>query len=416
MKIPGCLAAVGLLLFASLARAENWPQFRGPSRDNISQETGLLRAWPEGGPGELWRLEVGQGYSAAAVFDGTVYFNDYDESKAEWQVRAVSLADGSERWRFREPRRIRPNHGITRTVPAVDGERVFALDPKTVLHALDAATGEEVWRVNLVEVYGTKIPPWYNGQCPLLDGDRLIIAPGGAALVVALDKDTGEEIWRTPNPENWPMSHASLMPATLAGTEQYLYNNLFGTVAVAADDGRLLWHFPFKFNVAVAPSPLPLPGDRVFVTAGYDAGGAILKIAGSGGALEVDQLTAVTPDIWNSEIHTPIVYEGHMFGVGRHKRGLFSCLTDEGEVVWTSDGQATFEQGSYLLADRMFFVLEGKTGMLRLVEARTDKYQELARAQILGGHDVWGPMALSDGKLVLRDMRQMVCLDVKGGG
>ncbi len=417
MKIFGCMAALlGVLLPASTLQAENWPQFRGIHRDNISPETGLLRSWPEGGPKELWRLEVGQGYSAAAIFDGTVYFNDYDESASEWQVRAVSLTDGSELWTFREPRRIRPNHGITRTVPAVDGKVVYALDPKIVLHALDAASGEEIWRKNLVQEYQAKIPPWYNGQCPLLDDDRLIIAPGGAALVVALDKTSGEEIWRTPNPEGWPMSHASLMPATLAGTEQYLYNNLYGTVGVAADDGRLLWHQPFKFNVAVAPSPLPLAGDRVFITAGYDAGGAILAVEADGQAMAVETAVAVTPDIWNSEIHTPIVHDGHFFGVGRHKRGLFTCLTEQGEVVWTSDGKASFEQGSYLLADGMFFVLEGKTGMLRLVEATTDEYRELAKAQILGGHDVWGPMALSDGKLVLRDMRQMVCLDVKSSG
>jgi outer membrane protein assembly factor BamB len=102
-----------------------------------------------------------------------------------------------------------------------------------------------------------------------------------------------------------------------------------------------------------------------------------------------------------------------MFGVGRHKRGLFTCLDKKGAVVWTSEGKAAFEQGSFLLADDMFFILEGKTGMLHLVEARTDEYRELAQAQVLSGHDVWGPMALSDGKLVLRDMRQMVCLKVK---
>jgi len=417
MKILACLAAAaGVLLSTPVAWSENWTQFRGEYRDNISRETGLLRAWPEGGPAELWRLEVGQGYAAAAIFDGKVYFNDYDEAQSEWQVRSVSLLDGTELWRFREPRRIRPNHGITRTVPAVDGKRVYALDPKTVLHALDATTGEEVWRKNLVQEYGAKIPPWYNGQCPLLDSDHLIIAPGGAALVVALNKETGEEVWRTANPEGWPMSHASLMPATLAGTKQYLYNNLFGTVGVAADDGRLLWHFPFKFNVAVAPSPLPLNEERVFITAGYDAGGAILRVNGTEAQMLTEAVVQVTPDIWNSEIHTPIVHDGHFFGVGRQKRGLFSCLTDKGEVVWTSEGKASFEQGSYLLADGMFFVLEGKTGMLRLVESRTDEYRELANAQILGGHDVWAPMALSDGKLVLRDMRQMVCLDVKSGG
>ena len=409
------LGVLVLYLLAPGAGAENWPQFRGANRDNISSETGLLKSWPEGGPKVLWSLGMAQGYSAAAIVDGKVYFNDYDESSSEWLVRSVSLSDGKQLWEFREARRIRPNHGITRTVPAVDGKHVFTLDPKTVLHALDAETGEEVWRKNLVQEYQAKIPPWYNGQCPLLDGDRLLIAPGGAALMIALNKDTGEEIWRTPNSEAWPMSHASIMPATLAGTKQYLYDNLFGSVGVAADDGRLLWHHPFKFNVAVAPSPLFLGDDRVFITAGYDAGGAILRISSQGGTFAVEQEVPMTPDIWNAEIQTPIVHDGHFFGVGRHKRGLFTCLTKQGEIVWTSEGKAAFEQGSFLLADGMFFILEGKTGMLRLVEARTDEYRELAQAQIVSGHDVWGPMALSDGKLVLRDMGRMVCIDIKGG-
>jgi outer membrane protein assembly factor BamB len=407
------VAALTALVLASGVRAENWPQFRGPNRDNISAEKGLLKSWPEGGPEVLWRLDVAQGYSAAAIFDGRVFFNDYDEAAANWLVRSVDLETGTEHWRYEESRRIRPNHGITRTVPAVDGKLVYTLDPKTVLHALDMSTGKEVWRKNLVEEYQAQIPPWYNGQCPLLDGDRLIIAPGGAALMVALQKETGEEIWRTPNPDGWPMSHASIMPATLAGAKQYLYNNLFGTVGIAAEDGRRLWHQPFKFNVAVAPSPLPLDGETVFITAGYDAGGAILKVSKQGDQFAVESAVQVTPDIWNAEIHTPIVYKDHMFGVGRQKRGLFTCLDMKGEVVWTSEGKAAFEQGSFLLADDMFFILEGKTGMLHLVEARTDEYRELAQAQVLSGHDVWGPMALADGKLVLRDMRQMVCLKVK---
>lgn len=412
--VVSLLALLGLGSFPS--RAADWPQFRGPKRDNISAETGLLRSWPEGGPKVLWRLEVAQGYSAAAVVKGRVYFNDYDEAAGEWLVRSVSLDQGEELWRFRHPRRIRPNHGITRTVPAVDGRRVFALDPKTELHALDAGTGEKVWGKNLVDEYRAKIPPWYNGQCPLLDGERLIIAPGGDALMVALDPTTGQEIWRTPNAESWPMSHASVMPATLAGVKQYVYNNLFGTIGVAADDGRLLWHFPFKFNVAVAPSPLPLDGDRLFITAGYDAGGAILEVRGQGGRSVAHEVVHVTPDIWNSEIHTPVFHDGHLFGVGRHKRGLLTCLSDQAQIVWTSEGKASFEQGSYLLADGMFFVLEGKTGVLRLVEARTDEYRQLASAQVLSGHDVWSPMALSDGRLVIRDMRQMICLDVRKPG
>ena len=181
-----CLGLTLALGSATTTAADDWPQFRGPDRNGISQETGLLRSWPDGGPKILWELELGQGYSAAAIHGGRVFFNDYDEATSEWLVRSVDLDSGKELWTFREARRIRPNHGITRSVPAVDGKHVFSIDPKAVLHALDAETGAEIWRQSLIETYQAKIPPWYNGQCPLLDGGRLIIAPGGGALMVAL--------------------------------------------------------------------------------------------------------------------------------------------------------------------------------------------------------------------------------------
>ncbi len=408
------------ILFAALAvsgAADDWPQFRGPNRDAISAETGLLRAWPEGGPRVVWSLgPLEQGYSGAAIVGGRVYFHDYDSGSSEWLVRAVTLEAGAELWTFREKRRIRPNHGITRTVPAVDGRYVFSLDPKATFHALDARSGEQLWRKDLVAEYGTRIPPWYNGQCPLLGDDRVLIAPGGTALVVALDKATGIEIWRTPNPEGWPMSHASLMPAKLGGVDQLLYTTLFGAHGVAADDGRQLWHYPFKFNVSASPSPLAIDSERVYVTAGYDSGGAMLRVRNGDGAFTAETAFVHPPDEWSSEVQTPIFHRGHLFGVGKKKRGLFTCLDAGGKEVWTSEGRASFDLGSFILADGMFFILEGRTGMLRLVEASTTGYRELASAQVLGGHDVWAPLALSDGKLVIRDLERMVCLEVGTGG
>ena len=133
-------------------------------------------------------------------------------------------------------------------------------------------------------------------------------------------------------------------------------------------------------------------------------------------AWSATETVPLPPGLWNSEIHTPIYHDSHIFSVGRLKRGLLTVLDDAGQVVWTSEGQAAFEMGSYLMADGMLFVLEGKTGMLRLLEATTEGYSELAKAQVLSGHDVWGPMALSDGKLVMRDMGRMVCLDVGASG
>jgi len=134
-----------LALLTAAAAGDDWPQFRGPHRDNISRETGLLRAWPDGGPKVLWSVEVCQGYAAAAIHSGRVYFNDYNEEAREWYVRCLTLDEGKELWRYADSKRIRPNHGITRTVPTVDGTYVFSLDPKCVLHCLDAQTGRPQW-------------------------------------------------------------------------------------------------------------------------------------------------------------------------------------------------------------------------------------------------------------------------------
>ena len=297
-------------------------------------------------------------------------------------------------------------------MPAVDGKYVFTIDPKAILHCLDAKTGEELWRKNLVQEYKAKIPPWYNGQCPLMEANRIIIATGGDALLVALDKATGNEIWRTPNPEKELMTHASPMPAQLGGVKQYLYTTLKGVMGISAEDGKLLWNGPFKLNVAVAPSPLGVDNERVFLTSGYDAGTAMFRVTGGGAGFQAEKVFELTSAQWNSEVHTPILYKDHLFAVGKKRRGLFTCLNKDGEIVWDSNGKAAFGLGGFLLADGMFFILEGKTGMLRLIEANTTGYQELASAQILSGHDVWGPMALSNGKLVLRDLSKMVCIQV----
>lgn len=395
------------------ASAQNWPQFRGPNRDGISTATGLLREWPEGGPKVLWTTEVCQGYAAGAIYDGRVYFNDYDRQSNEWLVRCLTLAEGDELWRFRYAKKIRPNHGITRTIPAVDGKYVFSLDPKCVFHCLDARTGDQIWHKSLVQQYKTRIPRWYAGQCPLIEQDRVLIATGGPqVLATALDKATGKPIWETPNPEGWPMSHASLMPAELGGVKQYVYCTQAGLVGISAADGNLLWSFPHKFSTAVAPSPLPIGSDRVFMTSGYGAGSVMIRVKRDRDRFTAEQVFELDDTEWNSEVHTPILYKNHLFAVGRKKRGLFTCLDLEGKQVWTSEGHATFGLGSFFLADDMFLILEGKTGMLRLLEASTTGYKELAHAQVLNGHDVWGPMALSNGKLVLRDMGKMVCIQV----
>jgi len=403
-----------MVWMAGSTSAGDWPQFRGPARDGISTETGLLRQWPEGGPKVLWSVDVCQGYAGSAIVGERVFFNDYDEKNKEWLARCLDFKTGSEVWRYKEAKLIRANHGITRTVPAADEKHVFSFDPKCVFHCLDALTGKEIWRKELVQEYKATIPAWYNGQCPLLDGDRVIIATGGTALLVALEKASGKVVWEAPNPDKIPMSHSSVMLAEIGGMKQYLYMTLGGCFGISAQDGRQLWFFPWKFNIAVPTSALHVGDGKIFLTSCYEADGAMIQVKKDGDKFTVEQLFKMAANDWNSEVHTPILFQNHMFAVGKKQRGLFTCLDMDGKQVWTSEAKASFGLGSYLLADGMFFVLEGDTGMLRVLEANTKEYRELAKIQVLSGHDVWAPMALSNGKLVLRDMTKMVCIDVKG--
>ncbi len=394
--------------------SDDWPQFRGQHRDGIAAATRLLRAWPAEGPRVVWETPVGPGYSAPSVVAGRVYLNDYSEDRGEWMVRCLALDSGDEFWRYTVKKKIRPNHGITRSAPATDGGFVFAIDPKCELHCLDARNGELIWKKQLPAEYESLIPAWYNGQCPLLDGDRLIIATGGRAVLVALDKATGDPIWETANPEQFPLSHSSVMPVEIEGVKQYTYTTLNGPVGVDAASGELLWHFPWKFNTAVSTTPLPLGNGKFFLTAGYHARTVVCQITRVDDEWVASEVVSLPPPTqgWNSEVHTPILYRDHIFGIGKKQRGLWTCLDLEGQEVFTSKGKAAFGMGGYVLADGMFFVLEGKTGTLRVLDADADHYEELAKAELLKGPDVWAPPVISQGRLLIRDLSRLICLDI----
>jgi outer membrane protein assembly factor BamB len=420
----------GILILISIsALGGDWPQFRGPDRNNVSTETGLFRTWPAQGPKVIWKTPVCEGYAGAAIKDGRVYLNDYDDNKDANKkghlVRCISLADGKDVWQKSFPVEVRPNHGITRTVPAIGSKLVFSLDPKCRFFALDAKTGELAWEKNLVQEYKAVIPGWYAGQNPLIDQNRVVLAVGGDnALVIAFDQATGKEIWRTPNPGREElMSHSSLMPATIGGVKQFLYLTMKNLMGIAAADGQLLWKVPFSAKMVAVPSPISVGDGRIFVTSGYKAGSAMYQVEKAGTGFTARKLYSLASTEFGCETHTPVLFQDHLFAISsKNARGRFTCLGLDGKIVWESPLSAdeatsrTFDLGGFLFADGMFFILDGKTGMLRLIEANIKAYKELASAQVLHGDDVWGPMALSNGKLVLRDMGQMVCIQVGPAG
>jgi outer membrane protein assembly factor BamB len=389
-----------------------WPQFRGPNRDGISPETiGLARAWPLGEPRELWAVDVGEGYAGAAVRNGCVYLMDYDRDKKQDALRCLSLADGREIWRFAYPVPVKRNHGMSRTVPALSDKLLVAMGPKCHVVALDPATGELRWGLDLVRQYGATVPPWYAGQCPLIDNGAVILAPGGkTALLLACDPQTGAALWQTPNPHGWKMTHSSVMPMEWEGERMYVYCANNGVVGVSAKDGSLLWETTaWKISIATVPSPLVLSGGRVFLSGGYNAGSLMLQLRKEGDRFTPQTLFKLEPEVFGATQHTPILWDNHLYGV--RADGKFVCLTPEGKVVWTSAPGQQFGLGSFIEADGLFLAMND-SGLLRLIEATPEKHVLLAQAQVLKGRESWAPLALAGGRLIARDLTRMVCLDV----
>jgi outer membrane protein assembly factor BamB len=391
-----------------------WPRFRGERFDGIAEPgSPLARQWPKTGPAVLWSIELGEGHAGAAVRNGRVYVLDYDRAAAADVLRCLSLADGRDLWRFSYPVPVKRNHGMSRTVPAVTEKYVVALGPKCHVMCLDPTTGKQYWLIDMVRQFGATVPPWYAGQCPLIDGDRTILAPGGESLLVALDCRSGSVIWKSPNPRGWTMTHASIMPMEFAGKRMYVYCGNGGVAGVSADNGEILWDTTdWKISIATVPSPVVLPGGKIFLSGGYNSGAMILQLEERGGKITAKPLHKLSPAVFGSTQQTPIFFNGHLYGV-REKDKQLVCMDSDGRVAWSSGSQHRFGIGPYLIADGLIFVMNDN-GRLTLVEATPKSYRQLAESQaIIDGNDSWGPMALVAGRLILRDLTRMMCIDVK---
>ncbi len=395
--------------------AGSWPWFRGAEHDAIAHDSPpLARTWPAVGPRRVWEIELGQGYAAAAVAAGRVYVLDHVRDRAADVLRCLSLDDGREIWSNSYRVLVPPNHGMSRTVPAVKDDCVISLGPMCDVVCWDAETGRTRWVIDLVLDYGATVPPWYAGQCPLIDQatDRLILAPGGTALLLAVDYHMGEVIWESPNPRGWAMTHSSIIPMELAGRRMYVYCAKQGVVGVDALDGTILWETTdWRISMATCPSPVPLGDGRVFFCGGYNAGALILRVVPEAGGFRAETLRRFAPREFSSEQQTPVLYEGHLYGVRQSDKRMV-CLDLEGNEIWNS-GRDKFGAGPYMIADNVLLVMDDR-GTLSMAEATPAAWRPLARAQVIeDGVDSWGPMALVAGRLIVRDFTRMVCLDLR---
>ena len=386
-----------------------WPRFRGADFDAISKDnTPLARQWPEGGPRVIWSIELGEGYAGPAVLNGRVYVVDYDQQKQGDTIRSLSLADGRDIWQYFYPVKIKRNHGMSRTVPAVTEKYVVAMGPKCHVTCLDSATGELRWMLDLVKDFGATVPPWYAGQCPLIEDGKAIIAVGGDSLIMAVDCQTGQIVWRSFNPHGWTMTHSSIVPVEFAGVRLYVYCAGGGVVGVAAAGGKiLLENAEWKISVANVPTPVVVGDGLIFLSGGYNAGSMMLKLMGEADALETEIMFKLSPEVFGSPQHTPIFYGGYIYGV--RPDGQLVCLDLSGNVVWTSSSAHKFGLGPYSIANGLLYAMND-SGLLTLVEATPTSYLQLDQAKVLEGPDSWGPMAVVADRLIVRDLTRMVCL------
>jgi outer membrane protein assembly factor BamB len=404
-----CVLAAGLASAgaASVAPAADWPQWRGPNRDAISKETGLLKQWPEGGPPLAWTGKgIGQGYSAPAVAGGRIYLMGEDDKSS--YVHALDAKNGSILWST-PVGKTGGNYEGPRSTPTVDGERVYALGQWGDLVCLSAKDGKEVWRKNLADDFKGQMGDWQYTESPLVDGKRVVVTPGGPdGAMLALDKSNGKPLWRTKDFTD-QAQYSSIVLAKIGGKPTYLQLTQRSLVGVNPENGSLLWRAERPGQTAVIPTPV-YADNHVFVTSGYGVGGDLFKITPTGG-----KFTAARVYHENDlDVHVGgvVLLDGHVYGTT--DPGTLTCfdlLT--GKTKWADEGPG---KGATVYADGHLYVRnEGTPGDVTLVEATPKGYVEkgFLKQPQGSGKNTWPPPVIADGKLYLRDQDVLLCYDVK---
>jgi outer membrane protein assembly factor BamB len=391
----------------------DWPQWQGPDRNAISRETGLLKKWPKDGPKLAWKAEkLGGGYSAPAVSAGRIFgmsFRGQDEV-----VWALDEATGKELWatRIAEAKRAPGPQGPegSRGTPTVDGEVLYTLGENGDLVCLETASGKERWHKNLISDFGGTIPRWGYSESPLLDGEKVIVTPGGSdATLVALNKQTGETIWKDQVPEGGGAHYSSVIAADVDGQREYIQFLAKGVVGVSAKDGKMLWHFEQPANKVSNISTPIYSAHFVFAASAYGAGGALAKID-SGSKAEVVYATKSMKNHHGGMI----LLDGYLYGEngGNGETPALVCLDFKtGKVMWE---ERKAGKGSLAYADGCLYYRD-ENGPMLLVEANPKEYVELSRFNQpeRSKAKAWSHPVIANGKLYLRDQSILLCYDVK---
>ncbi|HET9710636.1 MAG TPA: PQQ-binding-like beta-propeller repeat protein [Pyrinomonadaceae bacterium] len=401
------LAAVALCALTHEAMAQvaptaaNWPQWRGPNRDGISKETGLLKQWPEGGPPLAWKATgAGGGYSSLSVANGKLYTMGLRGDR-EFVV-AFDVATGKEAWATANGPAFHNDQGDgPRGTPTVDGDRVYALGGNGDLSSLDARTGKLIWSKNILKEFGGSNIVWGISESPLVVGNKLLVNAGGrGASIVALNKTDGSLIWKSQNDE---AGYSSAIPLEINGGTQVVFFTAERAVGLDIKDGRLLWDYSKPSNnTANAATPIAR-GNRVFISSDYGTGGGVVEIKSDNKAQEI----YFTKDMRNHHSSSVLVGD-YLYGFSGSI--LTAMKFDTGELAWRD---RSVGKGSLVYADGNLYCLS-ETGVVGLVEATPAGYKEKGRFRIQQeSRPTWSHPVIAGGRLYLRDQDTIYAYDVR---
>jgi len=408
-----------------------WPRFRGTDFDNISKDpTPLAEKWDSSGPPIIWKISLGEGYAAPAVRNGRVYILDYNEKRKADMLRCFSLKSGTELWRRWYNVELKRNHGYSRTIPAVTEKYIVTIGPRSHVMCLDPVSGKMFWKIDLEKEYGVPgkekgrvTPDFYVGQCPLIDNGIAVFAPGAKALMIGVDCATGKVKWETPNPDSVRMSHSSIIPMNISGRKMYVYNAAGGVYGISAegdDIGKVLWKTAEWSPSIGVPSPLYLGNNEIAVFGSYGAGGARIKIIKNDSGF-----TAVVSDLHKpsdglaTEQQTPILKGDFIWAVMPENAGPLKkqlvCFQKSNILtpVWSTGKESRFGKGlgPYIFSNNKLYLLDDD-GNLYLFRIENNKAVLISNHKVINAIEAWAPLAIAGKYLLMRDSKNLLCLDI----
>jgi hypothetical protein len=411
---------VGIAVISAAAQAADFPQWRGPNRDGISPEKGLLQEWPEGGPKLLWQKnELGEGYSTPAIAGGRIFLISNTGLDDEY-VQALELKNGERIWKTKlgkvgNPDQ-RPNYPGARSTPTVDGDLVFAMSSDGDLVCVDAARGEEKWRKQLRTEFGGKPGIWAYAESPLVDGDMLIVTPGGKeATMLALNKKTGDVIWKSPTtlPEGEPAGYASTIIVHAAGMKQHVQFCGKGLVGLDPETGKTLWRYDHTAAGAAATIATPVAGGEYVYSGTNYTGAGLAKLSREGADWKADEVYYNKKDL-PTAIGGSVLVGDYLYGTNKE---LTLCIDFKtGEAKWKEP--RFISPASVLYADGRLYFHGQEKGDLALVEATPEGFKNRGHFTPPGIPDrgsgkAWEYPVISDGKLYIHDWGTLWCYDIQ---